>query len=74
MPIVSKYSSHQVETLVNQLLETLHQQQATTELSLMCLGNAISHILNTSVPAAQRAAVVASFSQALADAIQTEKS
>jgi uncharacterized protein YejL (UPF0352 family) len=73
MPIVSKYSSSQIEKLVNQLLDTLHQQQATTELSLMCLGNAVSHILNTSVPAAQRAAVVASFSQALADAIKTDK-
>lgn len=73
MPIVSKYSSSQIEKLVNQLLDTLHQQHATTELSLMCLGNAVSHIINTSVPAAQRAAVASSFSLALADAIQSDK-
>lgn len=73
MPIVSKYSSSQIETLVNQLLDTLQQQQATTELSLMCLGNAISHIINTSVPANQRQLVAQSFNQALSDAITTAK-
>lgn len=73
MPIVSKYSSNQIEQLVNQLLDTLHQQQATTELSLMCLGNTISHIINTSVPVSQRAAVVTTFSQALSDAIHHAK-
>lgn len=72
MPIVSKYSTNQIEKLVNQLLDTLHNQQATTELSLMCLGNAVSHVINTSVPAAQRAAVAASFSRALLDAVKHE--
>lgn len=70
MPIVSKYSTAQIEKLVNQLLDVLHAEKATTELSLMCLGNAISHVVNSSVPAAQRAAVVSHFSQALADAVQ----
>ncbi|KKO46169.1 hypothetical protein WG68_07410 [Arsukibacterium ikkense] len=69
MPIVSKYSTAQIENLVNQLLDTLHANNATTELSLMCLGNAVSHVINTSVPAAQRAAVASHFSQALTDAI-----
>jgi len=69
MPIISKYSTDQIETLVNQLLETLHDKKATTELSLMCLGNAVSHVINTSVPAAQREAVASSFNQALSDAV-----
>lgn len=73
MPIVSKYSTNQIENLVNQLLDTLHSQHATTELSLMCLGNAVSHVINTSVPAAQRDAVANSFNQALRDAIQRSK-
>ena len=54
MPIVSKYSTDQIEKIVNNILDQLRQQDASTELSLMCLGNTISHIINTSVPAAQR--------------------
>ena len=72
MPIVSKYSTGQIEKLVNQLLEVLHGENATTELSLMCLGNAISHVVNSSVPAAQRETVVSHFSQALADAVNSK--
>lgn len=73
MPIISKYSTDQIEKLVNQLLDTLHNQQATTELSLMCLGNAVSHVINTSVPVAQREAVARSFSQALIDAVSQHR-
>ncbi|MDX5406974.1 DUF1414 domain-containing protein [Rheinheimera fenheensis] len=72
MPIVSKYSTAQIEKLVNQLLDVLHSEKATTELSLMCLGNAISHVVNSSVPPAQRQAVVSHFNQALADAVNTK--
>jgi uncharacterized protein len=53
-------------------LETLRQQNATTELSLMCLGNTISHILKTNVPAAQQAEVAKHFSQALQDAVNSK--
>ena len=73
MTIISKYSTDQIEKLVNQLLDTLHSQNATTELSLMCLGNAVSHVINSSVPVAQRAAVASSFNQALADAVSQRR-
>ncbi|MDX1538652.1 DUF1414 domain-containing protein [Arsukibacterium sp.] len=72
MPIVSKYSTTQIENLVNQLLETFHTNNATTELTLMCLGNAVSHVINSSVPPAQRSAVASHFSQALADTINSK--
>ncbi len=72
MPIVSKYSTVQIENLVNQLLDTLHANNATTELSLMCLGNAVSHVVNSSVPTAQRTAVAGHFSQALIDAVNSK--
>ncbi|MDX1676860.1 DUF1414 domain-containing protein [Arsukibacterium sp.] len=72
MPIVSKYSTAQIENLVNELLETLHANKATTELALMCLGNAVSHVINSSIPGAQRAAVASHFSQALADAVNAK--
>lgn len=69
MPIQSKYSNEQIETIVNQLLETLRQQNANTELSLMCLGNTISHILQNQFPTSQRAEVAKSFAQVLVDSV-----
>lgn len=69
MPIVSKYSSTQIENLVNVLLDELRQQQATTELSLICLGNAVSHIVNHNVPATKRAELVQQFCLALTDSV-----
>jgi uncharacterized protein YejL (UPF0352 family) len=69
MPIQSKYTNAQIETVVNLLLETLRQQQANTELSLMCLGNTISHIIQTHVPAAQQKEVAKSFAQVLVDSV-----
>ena len=73
MPIVSKYSTDQIEKIVNTLLEHLRAEEATTELSLMCLGNTISHIINTSVQAAQRLDVATQFGQALKDAVNSKK-
>jgi uncharacterized protein YejL (UPF0352 family) len=73
MPIVSKYSTDQIEKIVNNILDQLRQQEASTELSLMCLGNTISHIINTSVPAAQRSEVANQFGQALKDAVNSKK-
>ncbi|CAI3797138.1 DUF1414 domain-containing protein [Rheinheimera sp. MM224] len=73
MPIVSKYSTNQIEKIVNSILDQLRQQDASTELSLMCLGNTISHIINTSVPAAQRVDVANHFGQALKDAVNSKK-
>lgn len=69
MPIQSKYSNEQIETIVNHLLETLRQQEANTELSLMCLGNTISHILQSQFPASQRVEVAKSFAQVLVDSV-----
>ncbi|MEE2025190.1 MULTISPECIES: YejL family protein [Alkalimonas] len=72
MPIVSKYSSSQIENLVNALLDELRQQEATTELSLMCLGNAVSHIVNQNVPVSKRAELVQQFCLALSDSISSK--
>lgn len=72
MPIVSKYSSSQIENMVNALLDELRSQQATTELSLMCLGNTVSHIVNKQVPAQHRAALVQQFCLALNDSISDQ--
>lgn len=69
MPIQSKYSNAQIENVVNLLLDTLRQQEANTELSLMCLGNTISHIIQTHVPIAQQQDVAKSFAQVLVDSV-----
>jgi len=47
----------------------LRQQQANTELSLMCLGNTISHIIQTHVPKDRQQEVAKSFAQVLVDSV-----
>ncbi|WP_163937022.1 DUF1414 domain-containing protein [Paraferrimonas sp. SM1919] len=49
MAQISKYTNEQVEALVDDLLATLEKHQAPVDLSMMCLGNALSHLLNTRV-------------------------
>ncbi|MFY8349303.1 DUF1414 domain-containing protein [Pseudoalteromonas sp. SSM20] len=70
MPILSKYSDQQVENLVDDLLKTLVAHKAPLDLSLMCLGNTLSHIINEKVPAAQRQALIDNFTQALKDSVK----
>lgn len=65
MPINSKYSDEQVELVLQELLTVLTRHEANVELSLMCLGNATSHIIDHSVPKGKQQQVVESFSQAL---------
>ncbi|WP_394228793.1 YejL family protein [Pseudoalteromonas spongiae] len=70
MPILSKYSDQQVENLVDDLLKTLVDHKAPLDLSLMSLGNTLSHIINEKVPAAQRHALIDNFTQALKDSVK----
>ncbi|MFC3031175.1 DUF1414 domain-containing protein [Pseudoalteromonas fenneropenaei] len=70
MPILSKYRNEQVEQIVDQLLKVLADQQAPVDLSLMCLGNSITHILNEHVPANKRAAVAENFAKALVQSVK----
>lgn len=69
MPIPSKYSTADIEQLMNLLLDQLRQQQATAELSLMVLGNTVSHIIRTHVPAAAQVEIARQFAQALQDSV-----
>ncbi|HCV01117.1 MAG TPA: hypothetical protein DG048_00615, partial [Pseudoalteromonas sp.] len=56
MPIISKYSNEQVEQIVDQLIDVLTEHKAPVDLSLMCLGNSITHILKEHVPSEKRQA------------------
>lgn len=70
MPIQSKYSNTQVEQVVDQLIEVLTAQKVPVDLSLMCLGNSITHILKEHVPEAKRQSVAENFSQALVQSVK----
>ena len=70
MPILSKYSDQQVENLVDDLLKTLVDHKAPLDLSLMALGNTLSHIINEKVPAKQKQALIDYFTQALKDSVK----
>ena len=70
MPILSKYSAQQVENLVDDLLKTLVDHKAPLDLSLMALGNTLSHIINEKVPAKQKQALIDNFTQALKDSVK----
>ena len=57
MAIQSKYSNTQVEALITEMLALLNKHQAPTDLSLMVLGNCVTHLLEKKVPAESRKVV-----------------
>jgi len=69
MPIVSKYSNERVEKIIQELMDVLVNESATTDLALMCLGNTITNVINK-IPADQQSAIVDNFSRALKQSIQ----
>ncbi len=70
MPLVSKYANEDVEVIVNELLTVLSQHQTKIDLSLMCLGNTVSHILEQHVPEKKRLEVAQKFSDALTNSVK----
>ena len=73
MPIVSKYSNERVEKIVQDLIDVLVNEEASTDLALMCLGNTLSTIINNQVPEKQRAAIAKNFANALVQSTKTIK-
>lgn len=71
MPIISKYSNERVEKIIQDLFDVLVKESATPDLALMCLGNTITEIINKQVPEKQREAVVANFTSALKQTVQS---
>lgn len=70
MPIVSKYSNQQVENIVDELIKVLDKHQAPLDLSIMSLGNALTHIINAKATPVQRASIVKAVTQALNDSVE----
>ncbi|MBQ4832540.1 DUF1414 domain-containing protein [Pseudoalteromonas sp. MMG010] len=70
MPILSKYTNDEVEQIVDQLIDVLTKHKSPVDLSLMCLGNSITHILKEHVPEGKRQAVTENFAKALAQSVK----
>ena len=73
MPIISKYSSQQIETVLNEVMEVLHKHEVSVDLSLMILGNSITHIINSQVPVNKRTEISEKFVKALSASIKTKE-
>lgn len=73
MPIISKYSNDQVETLVNELLTVLDKQSAGMELSLLAIGNLVTFLINERLPVTQRETIASSFARALQQSVRQER-
>lgn len=65
MPILSKYKNEQIEKLMEQILNEFESEKATVDLTLMVLGNLVTHTIKNHVPEKQQRAVCQQFSNAL---------
>ncbi|WP_094752062.1 DUF1414 domain-containing protein [Psychromonas sp. CD1] len=69
MPIISKYSSKKIESILNEVMDVLHHNNVSVDLSLMILGNSITHIINSQVPPHKRTEISDKFVKALSASI-----
>ncbi|MGC9421642.1 YejL family protein [Vibrio sp.] len=70
MPITSKYSDKQVETILTEIAAVLDKHHASPELTLMIAGNIATNVLNHDVASSQRKAIAEKFAQALTSSLQ----
>ncbi|GEA11167.1 DUF1414 domain-containing protein [Alteromonas sp. KUL49] len=71
MPQNSRYSNTDFEALMNEVILTLEKQDADRDLSLMVLGNVITHILNTQVAEKDREAMATQFANVLVKSVKS---
>ncbi|MFC3095542.1 DUF1414 domain-containing protein [Alteromonas sediminis] len=72
MPQKSKYTNDDVERIMNEILVVLESNKANKDLSLMVLGNVVSHVFNQHVAPAQRAELAQAFSAILQKTLDKE--
>jgi uncharacterized protein YejL (UPF0352 family) len=72
MPYISKHSTEKLELIVEDLIATLEKHETTTELSLIALGNSLSHLFNTRIELKQRKRLVEKFNQSLTHSISSD--
>ncbi|HAS6348325.1 TPA: DUF1414 domain-containing protein [Vibrio vulnificus] len=73
MPITSKYTDEQVESILTEIGAVLDKHGATPELSLMIAGNIATNVLNQQVAASQRKLIAEKFAQALISSLKEPK-
>lgn len=71
MPQQSRYTNDEFEALMNKVILTLEESGANRDLSLMVLGNVITHILNTQVSPDSRDAMTNQFADVLKKSVKT---
>jgi uncharacterized protein YejL (UPF0352 family) len=70
MPQNSRYTNDEFEALMNEVILTLEKNKADRDLSLMVLGNVITHILNNQVAPENRQAMADQFANVLKKSVQ----
>ncbi|NLS14507.1 YejL family protein [Vibrio sp. SM6] len=73
MPITSKYTDEQVETILSEVGAVLAKHGASADLALMIAGNIATNVLNQQVAASQRKVIAEKFAQALLASIEAPK-
>lgn len=73
MPIISKYSNEKIENILDEVMEVLHKNDVSVDLSLMVLGNSLTHIINSQVPVNKRKAIGEKFVKAFSSSINTKE-
>ena len=71
MPQQSRYTNDEFEALMNKVILTLEESGANRDLSLMVLGNVITHILNTQVSPKSRETMASQFADVLKKSVKT---
>ena len=70
MPQQSRYSDAEFERLMNDVIMVLEKHGTSRDLSLMVLGNVVSHIFEHQVPPASREAMVEQFASVLVKSVK----
>ncbi|MBM7072641.1 hypothetical protein SOPP22_10550 [Shewanella sp. OPT22] len=73
MAVQSKYKNEQIESIINEVLAVLDKHQAPIDLSLMVLGNSITHIIESKISEESREAIVEQFATALKQSTKVKK-
>ncbi len=73
MAAQSKYKNEQMESVINEVLAVLDKHRAPVDLSLMVLGNSITHIIESNIAEESREAIVEQFAGALKQSTKVNK-
>lgn len=70
MPIQSRYSNDQIETIMQDLIDVINKHECDRELALMVLGNTVTSVLTQQFEPKQRKAVAEQFNAAMLKSIK----